>query len=194
MTPLKSLVTTATLMLLALGSQAHAAKIFTINGTIAPDQDGYGYASDVLPFPSVDYSSYSQGLNVRFSSPMFATVTIWPTGYYDYFGPDGEITPGNDLVERTIDFDGTATGIDRYSAPIVHYGGGSSRRETFIDAFFTIDAFEMTAPVSFTMNGFASVPEPSTWAMMILGFGTIGATMRRKARLNWERRELKPAR
>ena len=104
MTPLKSLVTTATLMLLALGSQAHAAKIFTINGTIAPDQDGYGYSSDVLPFPSFAYTSSSQGLNFRFSSPIFATVTIWPPGDYDYFGPDGEIIPVTDSWKGMIVF------------------------------------------------------------------------------------------
>lgn len=164
-----------------LGGQAHAAKIFTISGTIAPDQNGNGYYSDTLPFPSVDYRSYSQGLNVRFSSPIFAAVTIWPSGYYDYFGPDGEMIPGNDLVERTIDFTGTQTGADIYSAPILHFPGGWTRRESFIDAFFTIDAFEMSAPVSFTMDGFAGVPEPSTWALIIVGFGGIGVAMRRRS-------------
>jgi hypothetical protein len=29
----------------------------------------------------------------------------------------------------------------------------------------------------------AAVPEPSTWAMMLLGFGTIGAMMRRSRRV-----------
>lgn len=169
-----------------LGSHAHAAKIFTISGTITPDQNGNVYYSDILPFPSVDYKSYTQGLNVRFSSPVFATVTIWPSGYYDYFDPDGEMIPGNDLVERPIDFNGTSTGADRYSAPILHFQGGSTRRESFIDAFFTIDAYEMSAPVSFTMNGFAGVPEPSTWALMILGLGGIGVAMRKRS---WRKSE-----
>jgi len=40
----------------------------------------------------------------------------------------------------------------------------------------------------------AGVPEPSTWALMIVGLGAIGAAMRRRARLGWKHRELKPAR
>nr|WP_314447376.1 PEPxxWA-CTERM sorting domain-containing protein [uncultured Sphingomonas sp.] len=32
----------------------------------------------------------------------------------------------------------------------------------------------------FTINTIAGVPEPSTWAMMLLGFGAIGASMRRR--------------
>ena len=35
---------------------------------------------------------------------------------------------------------------------------------------------------SFESDNFAvaAVPEPATWAMMIMGFGTIGALMRRR--------------
>ncbi len=34
---------------------------------------------------------------------------------------------------------------------------------------------------SFTLDSVAGVPEPSTWALMIIGFGGIGAAMRRRA-------------
>lgn len=41
---------------------------------------------------------------------------------------------------------------------------------------------------NFVTNGFGSVvgsvPEPSTWAMMLIGFGAIGASMRRKRRVS----------
>ncbi len=37
--------------------------------------------------------------------------------------------------------------------------------------------------VNFTLNAApGAVPEPATWALMILGFGAVGATMRRRAR------------
>lgn len=32
----------------------------------------------------------------------------------------------------------------------------------------------------FTANGMAAIPEPSTWALLILGFGVAGASMRRR--------------
>jgi hypothetical protein len=34
------------------------------------------------------------------------------------------------------------------------------------------------------VNVSAAVPEPATWAMLILGFGVVGATLRRRPRLN----------
>jgi hypothetical protein len=36
--------------------------------------------------------------------------------------------------------------------------------------------------VSLQSPGSGAVPEPSTWAMMLLGFGAIGAAMRRRAK------------
>ena len=33
--------------------------------------------------------------------------------------------------------------------------------------------------INFTVNGLGAVPEPATWLMLILGFGTVGAGMRR---------------
>jgi len=37
----------------------------------------------------------------------------------------------------------------------------------------------------------AAVPEPATWAMMLLGFGAIGFTMRRRKDLPRANRQLK---
>ncbi len=34
--------------------------------------------------------------------------------------------------------------------------------------------------VDFTVSGVAGVPEPATWAMMLMGFGGLGATLRRR--------------
>ncbi len=42
-------------------------------------------------------------------------------------------------------------------------------------SFFTLDNVSVTA-----VNG--AVPEPATWAMMLIGFGAIGASMRRRRR------------
>lgn len=36
---------------------------------------------------------------------------------------------------------------------------------------------------NFAVSGFGAVPEPAAWAMMIGGFGAVGATMRRRQRV-----------
>lgn len=43
--------------------------------------------------------------------------------------------------------------------------------------------FQNTSAVTFTVTQVgAGVPEPATWAMMMLGFGAMGATLRRKTK------------
>lgn len=52
----------------------------------------------------------------------------------------------------------------------------------FVDAFPTLWSFNAQAggPTSFTLS---LVPEPSTWALLIIGFGVIGGSARRSRRL-----------
>ncbi len=47
----------------------------------------------------------------------------------------------------------------------------------------TFDSFSRaTGPTTFTLVPPGSGPEPATWAMLILGFGVTGATLRRRRR------------
>ena len=39
-----------------------------------------------------------------------------------------------------------------------------------------------TARINFTTAGGGAVPEPATWAMMLVGFGAMGTALRRRAR------------
>jgi len=41
-------------------------------------------------------------------------------------------------------------------------------------------AQNMVASIRMTASDAAAVPEPASWALMILGFGTVGATLRRR--------------
>lgn len=107
--------------------------------------------------------------------------------------------------ERTV-----TTGYNKFSSPYELSVGGPNQTVSLATdlAGFTgssafnyvldggIDILNATAPygatlrndgraaISVTYNfkeAIAAVPEPSTWAMMILGFGIVGAAMRRRA-------------
>ena len=73
----------------------------------------------------------------------------------------------------------------------IHFGGGSVLGN--VTAFYKFDASAGTTTIPFATNGSSGwvlyqtgggtedvVPEPATWAMMIAGFGLVGAAMRRR--------------
>jgi hypothetical protein len=60
-------------------------------------------------------------------------------------------------------------------------GAGSGFDANIDNLALTTNAFGVT---NVSRYNFAAVPEPATWAMMLLGFGGIGASMRRQRRTN----------
>jgi hypothetical protein len=70
----------------------------------------------------------------------------------------------------------------------IHFGdAGSGIGDHTILYLFTFDT--PTTSLDLNQNGFSNgliigngVPEPATWAMMLLGFGTVGFTLRRRRR------------
>lgn len=78
----------------------------------------------------------------------------------------------------------------------IHFGGGAGGGETVMYLFdFGLDG---ALSVDLNQGGFSNaviitppggtppVPEPATWAMMLLGFGATGFAMRRRRRVNGE--------
>nr|WP_314445732.1 PEPxxWA-CTERM sorting domain-containing protein [uncultured Sphingomonas sp.] len=60
------------------------------------------------------------------------------------------------------------------------YSGNSFPVDQALGVNGRFAVFSFTGPASVT----APVPEPSTWAMMMVGFGAIGASMRRRRRVS----------
>ena len=169
-----------------LAGQAQAAKVFTINASITPEMMVNGGFFLDLP-PSPGDGSFSRGFTFRFSRPVTGTVTILPWGWYDYTQWDGEVIPGNNLAYEFITgLSGQQSGVVHYTETVRHssLNSGSyykARTEHFINAGLGVTDLDIDRPVDFTISGFAAVPEPATWALIILGFGTVGFAMRRRA-------------
>lgn len=175
----RALAATAALACAGLSGQAQAAKIFTISGTITPDDQQYGAWWGSLPFPAAN-SPFTQGLYISFSRPFFGSLYVFPHGAYGYIDADGQWMSGNDLFDTYVYINSQRSITYRYRSPVLNLG--LTRTDHFLSADAQIDTNEMAEPVSFTINGFAAVPEPTTWTLMILGLCGIGAAMRRRVR------------
>ena len=95
------------------------------------------------------------------------------------------------LSGNEINFSTLLTGLTVIG---IHYGGGS--RLGNATSFFKFNAGTGVDSFTFDINGLSnaavfstggdvpdpqgSVPEPATWAMMMLGFGAVGAMLRRR--------------
>ncbi len=93
---------------------------------------------------------------------------------YTYSGGDLAVT-----IRMAPTNGNSAVAVDAFTADsrintVFAFGNASATSGNVGEAF---------APVTqITFNATAAVPEPGTWAMMIVGFGVVGGTMRRRSR------------
>lgn len=90
-------------------------------------------------------------------------------------GSDAYISDGN------LNFGATTEGLyDTYSTMFASMAGSSYTLTYNLDTFETPNGLRIT-----TTGGVAgAVPEPATWALMILGMGAVGFAMRRRKNAN----------
>jgi len=133
-------------------TQQGVGDFYTVAGTLDADE--------VQPF-IYEVTGATGKFSSNFNSDL-GTVTGVGPGVLSGFGP-GFVLLGNDLLA----FTGTFTG-DRFLSVdyLLGVGVGSG-----IESFGPITEASLTA---------AGVPEPATWALMILGMGAIGGAMRRR--------------
>jgi hypothetical protein len=157
----------------------------------------FSYFGGVLPFsiPGIAAAPAGDATNYGFASPGFDSTFLVTSGNISslsfYLGSLDEY--------NTISFFNGATLIDSFTGsdltsvlPAVA-NGDQSAGDTNRRYFFTFGAadnvnrvvFNTTLP-AFEFDNIAAaisaVPEPSTWAMMILGFGLIGFSLRNNRR------------
>jgi hypothetical protein len=126
-----------------------------------------------------------QGANVAAQQLALSTIGLNWDGNWNAIDPTKVNASGPG--QNVFDFDGLLSG-DVWIGIHKGKGGGDGYEGT---AFFRLTASDLDS-VSLKLNGASSavvyaqqspVPEPSTWAMLLLGFGVIGAAMRRRRRI-----------
>jgi PEP-CTERM motif len=138
-------------------------------GSILDQTSGFGIgAHSGNDFLAFNASLGSSGERIRFASPITA---------FSLFVGSGQI---NGLSVRYFD-----VGNVLLSSQTAILTPGVYRQLSFAGPLSYVELAPLTPywvadDLSFTLNG--GVPEPATWAMMLLGFGMIGGAQRRRAR------------
>jgi hypothetical protein len=93
-----------------------------------------------------------------------------------------DISFGTNLI-ADLNIQSANLGFTQLSAPGDLFTGPASS-PTFNIGTFNLSGGFTAGPATLTISraAVAAVPEPSTWAMMLVGFGAIGASMRRRRR------------
>jgi hypothetical protein len=80
-----------------------------------------------------------------------------------------------------LNIQSASLGFTQLSAPGDLFSGPASS-PTFNLGTFTLSGGFTAGPATLTISqaAVAAVPEPGTWALMLIGFGAIGVSMRRR--------------
>ena len=167
-TPANAVVSTAVAGPYTPGSEL--ALRFHQTGEVAPASDGngvYSFALGTSPI-SFDWSDESTHFNA------LITLTNLLTGQTVSYNP---FFPGNDNYTSTLDPDLAQNSARLNFSFLSGLGFDPNVNDTY-QATFASGGGSVTAFAQIG-SGAPAVPEPATWAMMLLGFGAIGFSMRR---------------
>ena len=163
--------------------------------TIAPA--AYADTITLTPTPTGEAGFFGDAVTTPGAFTRTFTFTLDRSGTIS----SGLITAGHNSQTR-IDFVSAFLNGNPFAVGNVGFPGGN------LGFGFLINAPVTPGLQTITVNGIsggagafagsvaftaAAVPEPGTWAMMILGFGMVGFAIRRRRKLDWSIRALAPA-
>jgi|JI10StandDraft_1071094.scaffolds.fasta_scaffold226895_3 hypothetical protein len=140
---------------------------------LARGQGGNTYSADPTRYASVQRDTVST-LSVRDGAYLtdFSFYMGSPDAYnrvtFNYIG-------GSQVLDGANIWSGPAFGGDRAKGFRVYYDFGGAKVTSIVFSTGASNAFEFDG-----LAGTVAVPEPATWAMMIMGFGVAGAKLRRR--------------
>ncbi len=113
--------------------------------------------------------SWLSEARLAYTDSAVTTGVFFTPGIGDSFSGTGSYSGVTDLVALGLDFFVGADGLLR-----LEYFEG------FDDDVAAADAIWESGTITFTYNTLGAIPEPTTWAMMIFGFGAIGGALRNR--------------
>lgn len=183
---LLSFVCAAGLAIAALGisTAADAAVTYTFNGSYTTDRNSNNdpIASQTATF-TFTVPTFLSGYNdvtpsscqtndVRFVCGLTQRLEAYPTGF-------GSAVGGDYVGLNLANADGSGLGTGFY----FFRSGALSAAGTYSNEGYPNPGggYGNAGAATLLVSEFGAVPEPATWAMMIVGFGMIGFAMRRRS-------------
>jgi len=160
----KALLATAALVSLSAAMPASAATLVYNFTASSPQATSFSFSLDNTAAPiSVNSDSFVHSIS-SFKQNGTADNTVTAAEFYDQAFGGGLIVSGNTL----------------YGQPLY---SGTLASPTLLTGNFTLFSTSAQTNAVGTLNVMAAaVPEPATWAMMLVGFGMMGASMRYRRR------------
>lgn len=161
----KFLVLGASLVALSISPAYAATFLFTAPGVVLsfnlPDSPAPSFA-----VPGQGFIAPSTVGTFNANPQTFASITFLNASY--------NLQPG---ISGGFSYDGSVAnvfnGLQLYT--------GSEGAPTFVNGTYALTQYSTNAPGLLVISGVAgAVPEPSVWALLIVGFGLTGAAMRRR--------------
>jgi hypothetical protein len=156
----------------------------TFSGTFVYDNNlipaaGSGYVN-VSPSSFPDAASIPASAQFTFN---FGSLTFTPTGA-DLFAIQYNNGAFNGFAYiDTFSFQGGTYQLNIQGGTLSVYEvvGGQPTFNSLVNGYINIGNAALTGKTAYTPGGATpAVPEPATWAMMLVGFGAIGGAMRRQ--------------
>jgi hypothetical protein len=171
-----ALLTAATIGL-SLGSAANAATLISFN--ITPGAPAGTYQSGFGPANLVSCDAGPVGCAGAFTATgSFAANPGWHlVGATLTTGPQTGLQ--NDIDFGTVTLNGVAFNLFSPDGGITEFGSLAPIPMQLLNTFDVTGYTGGAGSFAGTLT-FQAVPEPATWAMMLLGFGAIGFAMRRR--------------
>ena len=171
---------------------------------VAPADSVFGAGG--YPGDAVGLAAYSGTLDLKPGVQTIAINTLQWNVNPTYYGPETGPWPEFDFalnLNRAITIDGVTGGLTQSGSIHSSYFddtlsvAASTARSLYVDGYKVTITGQAAAPVDagdfgpqapqtlYATVNIAAVPEPSTWAMMIIGVGGLGALLRRDRARTW---------